>query len=87
VKAAFYIIAFVLAALRIAGHRSEAYQAAAHLFVGGLIAAAFVQIRLSQRINEARLASEVNKSARRNFWLAVALSVVEVACFIAFRLG
>jgi len=31
------LISFVLAALRVAGYRHEAFQAVAHLWVGGLV--------------------------------------------------
>jgi hypothetical protein len=36
------IIAAALAAIRIAGHQSEAFQAVAHLYVGGLFTAAYI---------------------------------------------
>lgn len=61
------LIASVLAALRAAGVKDEAFQALAHLYLGGLITAYGI--------------------TRRPFylWLTVALSVVEVVCFLAFR--
>ncbi len=37
------IIAGVLAAIRIAGHKSEAFQAFAHLYVGGLFTASYLK--------------------------------------------
>ncbi len=37
------IIASVLAAIRIAGHKSEVFQAVAHLYVGGLFTASYLK--------------------------------------------
>jgi hypothetical protein len=69
------LIAVALAALRIAGHKSEAFQAAAHLFVGGLLTAGWVA-------DKSRFWPSTWKFYT---WLAIALSVVEVACFIWFK--
>jgi hypothetical protein len=55
-----------LAALRIAGHKSPAFQAVAHIFVGGLFGAW----------------AHGGKPARPYLWLAVLLSLVELACFL-----
>ncbi len=60
------VIAIILAAIRIGGVTHIAYQAAAHLFVGGLIAAGVVKGR---------------RAGRYEIALAVALSVVEVLVF------
>jgi MFS family permease len=66
-----YAIAFVLAALRVAGHKSQSFQAVAHLFVGGLLTEWWVG-SLSWRYSH-------------TFWIAVSLSIVELACFLWFR--
>jgi len=73
-----YVAAIVIAGVRIAGHTSQTYQAAAHLFVGGLFAAAFVQWRMGTK-----LGSRVD--AYRNLAIAVVLTIVEVGCFLWFR--
>lgn len=59
----------VLALLRMAGVTHIAFQAIAHVFVGGLIGA--------------WLADRKNVLCAR---LALSLTAVEVACFVAFRL-
>jgi hypothetical protein len=64
------VVAALLAAGRVTGHKGEAFQAAAHLFVGGLVAAGTCR----------------TGTPRRWFWgLAAALSVVEVVAFIVMR--
>lgn len=60
--------AVALSALRIGGNVSPAFQAVAHVYVGGLIGA--------------WLAGQ----GRGYFWLAAALSALEVGCAIWFRL-
>lgn len=73
------LIAVALAALRIAGHKSAMFQAAAHLFVGGLFAVGYRDYRRDW-------ASESgSKAALFNIWIAIALSVVEVACALWFH--
>jgi uncharacterized membrane protein YfcA len=64
-------IALALAALRLLGHKDAAFQAAAHLFVGGLVGA-WLSARPAPR-------------ARWYFGLAIALSLVELAAFLASR--
>jgi hypothetical protein len=66
-----YVVAFVLAALRIAGHKSQAFQAVAHLFVGALLGQSYYE------------------GWRRSpsFWLAVVLSIIELACGLWFMFG
>ena len=75
---ALIIIALILAALRIAGVTHEAYQAVAHLFVGGLFAAGWVQGFGAHDYDEER-------RAMWKFGIALALTAVEVWCFVAFR--
>jgi hypothetical protein len=70
-------IAIVLSMLRIGGHTSETYQAAAHLFVGGLFAAGYMQYRYTW--------TEGGRDAMRKILLAIGLTAVEVACFLWFR--
>jgi hypothetical protein len=64
-------IALALVALRLLGHKDQAFQAAAHLFVGGLFAAWWT--------------TRPAPASRWNLGLAVALSLVEVAAFLATR--
>lgn len=72
------VISLAIAGLRIGGITHIAYQAAAHLFVGGMIGAAVALYRWT-----------AYDAGRREFWfpiyLALFLSAVEVACFFAFR--
>lgn len=74
---ALIAIALVIAGLRIVGFTHESYQAAAHLFVGGLVGAWIVQ-RNATDLRNVLLANT-------NLFMAFALSVVEVACFLWFR--
>jgi hypothetical protein len=73
------IVAIVLGALRIGGHTSEAYQAVAHLFVGGLFAAGYVKYQYTW--------TNGGQIAMNKIWLGVALSVLEVACALWFKFG
>lgn len=57
-------VSIVIALVRIAGVKHEAFQAIAHLWVGGLSGAWFVD------------------RTKLYGWSVVALSVVEVACFL-----
>jgi hypothetical protein len=70
-----FLIAVLLAYLRIAGHKSEAFQAVAHLFVGWLLSAWWLK-RSDSWISDGR------DSGRLELRLAAALSIVEIACFI-----
>lgn len=74
-----YVVAFILAVLRIAGHKSEAFQAVAHLFVGGLFTAAWWQYRETW--------TEGGKAAMHKSYLAIGLSLIELACALWFRFG
>jgi hypothetical protein len=71
------LIAVALAALRIAGHKSEAFQAVAHLFVGGLLTYGW-------EVDKSRFHP---KTWELSAWLAVSLSAVEVACFLWSHFG
>ena len=74
-----YIIAVIFAIIRIAGHKSEAFQAVAHLFVGWLFGAAYFQYRpRKSSAMPARLPPSM---------LPIALSLIELACFLWFRLA
>jgi hypothetical protein len=75
-----YAIAFILAVLRIAGHKSPTFQAVAHLFVGGLFTAAYMKWKVSNDGPPDYALLSVQ-------WLglAVVLSLIELACFIWFR--
>jgi hypothetical protein len=71
--AALVLVAAALGSMRAAGHKSQAFQAAAHLYVGGLLGALIV-VRSNQGLWD---------------WLLVALvailSILEVICFLVFR--
>jgi hypothetical protein len=60
-------ISILLGSLRALGHKSQTFQAAAHLFVGGLIVG-YVTTRQGYLL-----------------WLTIALSILEIVCFLAFR--
>ena len=78
-------VAFLLAAIRIAGHKSEAYQAVAHLFVGGLFVAGWGwAVAFGRSIWNRDDCPDVDATAVY-FILAVALSVVELLCFLWFK--
>jgi hypothetical protein len=80
-----YIVAFVLAALRIAGHKSQTFQAVAHLFVGGLFTAAWWQYGETWADGGLWGQSAAVAPAMRKFYLAIGLSVIELACALWFR--
>lgn len=68
------IISIIFAALRICGVKSKSYQAFAHLFVGGLFGAAFVDLSL-----------DIGRWTFDGYWwlwLAIGLSVVELIVFL-----
>jgi len=75
-------IAVVLAVVRIMGHKSEAFQAVAHLFVGGLFASAWLQF---SEINTEKSSIRHPPLARENLILAVLLSLIELGCFLWHR--
>lgn len=77
------LITVVLIAMRATGVTHGAFQAAAHLFVGVLLGAWLIE----RRIGLVRL-YEVDYPVEEldwNLWLAVALSVAEVACALFFK--
>jgi hypothetical protein len=67
---AVILISVLLAALRIAGIKHEAFQAIAHLWVGGLCGG--FALGRYWRVGGYRLFA----------WLVVILSIIEVACFL-----
>lgn len=69
-----YLIALTLAIVRIAGHKSPAFQAVSHIFVGWLMGAGIYQYRSTW--------TEGGEEAMKKIWLAIGLSVVETACFL-----
>ncbi len=71
---ALLIIAFILAAVRIAGHKSEAFQAVAHVFVSYLFTAAYYEYRATW--------TEGGKAAMQKAYIAIGLSIVEIIAFI-----
>ena len=62
------LISVALGIPRILGYKSQAYQAIAHLYVGGLFAAWWTG------------------GNRGLLWIAIGLSILELACFLWFRL-
>jgi hypothetical protein len=77
-EALLLVAAAVLAGLRICGFQDQIFQAVAHLFVGGLFAAGYVQ-RMQARDQRDQ------RSASRKLWLALWLSLVELVCFLVFK--
>lgn len=69
----FIAIGLSLAIWRIMGHKSQSFQAAAHLFVGWLLSAWWY------------IPDSLDGRRWFFFWVAVALTVVEVGCFVWFR--
>ncbi len=66
-------IASVLAGIRIAGHKSEAFQAIAHLYVGGLFAWSICRHGFIKKTDAVDLESAVL------FSIGVAVSLIELA--------
>lgn len=80
-------ITVVLAGLRVSGENGQAYQAAAHLFLGWLIGAAWFEWKSSEHGTWNAPSSDQGESnAALKVGLVVALSVVEVGCFVWFKL-
>lgn len=75
----YILIAIALAALRIAGHKSEAFQAVAHLFVGWLLAGWYFNSAWGSRDGMAEDRSGLYLG------LAIVLSIIEVACALWFK--
>jgi hypothetical protein len=69
---------FALSVIRITGHKSEAFQAFAHLFVGGLFVGGFWGVFGSN--------PKYQKFDRRTLrGLALILTIVEIICFVGSR--
>lgn len=73
-NAALFIVAAALAVARVGGVIHPSFQAAAHLFTGGLIAASATEHYYTW--------AERKREGGFKFCLAVALSVVELGCFL-----
>lgn len=82
-----YIVALVLAVMRIAGHTSEAYQAVAHLFVGGLFAAGWMEYQFTWDAGGLWGSNQATSGAMKKIWLGIVLSLIEVACALWFKFG
>jgi len=67
------LIALVLAVLRIAGHKSEAFQAIAHMYVGGLFAWSVSEYRITKNKS-----LDAAIEAISIFVIAVVLSLIEL---------
>lgn len=63
-------IAVALACLRVSGEKGELFQAVAHLYVGLLIGLAWANYQF------------LHTPWRFYAWVALALSVIELACFL-----
>lgn len=71
------IIAIVLGTLRIIGVKHIAFQAIAHLYVGGLFTAGYC--------NWSSAYTESRKASRLYLFLGIFLSILELTCFIIMR--
>jgi len=74
------LVSAIVAALRIAGFTDPVFQAAAHLWVGVLAGAWWVG--RPQLVRVALTVFDAQNPADTCFRLAVALSAVELACFL-----
>jgi uncharacterized membrane protein YfcA len=66
-KPVLFLTSFVLAATRIAGHKSEAFQAVAHVFVGGLFGAYIADRKQSDCLRLAILLSLIEVACAITF--------------------
>ncbi len=73
------LIAVILAIVRIAGHKSEAFQACAHLYVSYLFTAAYYEYRETW--------TEGGRKALTKAYIAIGLSIVEIIAFIVTLCG
>jgi hypothetical protein len=78
-----YLVCTVLAAIRIGGDKSEIFQAVAHVWVGALIGVWWIGCRLGYLDESTTVEIEGRISGR----LVIALSVVEVVCFVVSRIS
>ena len=67
-------IAVVMACVRIVGHKSEVFQAFAHLFVGMLLASGWTEYRFTWATG--------GHGAMAKVYIASAVSLVELGCFV-----
>lgn len=91
------LISVILGAMRIAGHTSIPFQAIAHCWVGYLIGAWIVGIAIDKAVDywrpheetlEGQIKTDVMRVVRtcnRCGWLALGLTILEVACAVWFR--
>lgn len=82
-------IAAGLGTMRIMGHTEPAFQAAAHLFCGGLIFSSFVCHALSKkqwiRLDGSSCDKELSENAGIYGALGWGLAILELTCFLVFK--
>ena len=71
------IVSILIALVRAIGVKHEAFQAIAHLWVGGLLGAYL--------LGRKEIGAATRGRAIFCLWLAVLLSIVEVLCFLVIR--
>ena len=76
-------VAIVLGVLRVAGIKHEAFQAIAHLFVGGLFASGYTEYSFTWT----GIDSDKGRNAMFKIWLGVSLSILELVCAIVFLIN
>lgn len=74
-NAALFFVGVVLGVIRATGHKTQFFQAMAHLYMGGLIAAWWIGRDTLPYYGWLPLYG----------WLVVVLSIVEVICFFVFK--
>jgi hypothetical protein len=77
-NALLVLVSIAMAALRIGGMTNEFFQAVAHLWVGGLFAAGYMEHKWTW-------ATKKHGNAKIKFALGCVLSFVELMCFLTMR--
>jgi hypothetical protein len=71
------IVSVVLGVMRVAGIKHSAFQAFAHLFVGGLFASGYTELQFAF----------LSRNAMFRIKVATALSILELVCAIVFLIN
>ena len=82
-----YLICFVLAVIRIAGHRSDIFKDIAHFYVAGLFSWAMCEYTFTKPINNPWKFYLATSSVKKKVFLTVIISVVEIIVAIYQRLA
>jgi hypothetical protein len=78
-------IAVVLGAMRLGGMDDKVFQAIAHVYIGGLFVYGWVEHPAGIEYWSDYSVKQLTKRKKHFFWLAVSLTLLEVAAFLLFK--